>query len=100
MSKVLKRPFGCFCSARVKIVNTLWENIPFVGISHSTHLKGDTKYRYFGYKLEIGQQRKNVPPEMNQKIFIQKPMSAQVDTRTQLAKKLKEEIVFRGDFQW
>jgi hypothetical protein len=69
-------------------------------MSHSIHLKGDTRYRYFGYKLEIGQQRKNVPPEMNQKIFMLKPMSAQVETRTQLAKKNKDAMVLRGDFQW
>jgi hypothetical protein len=68
-------------------------------MSHRTHLIGETKYLYLGYRLDIGQQAKNDPPMMNQKSFMQNSMSAIAEMRKQVMKKYSEATVFRGDFQ-
>ena len=73
-------------------------SLPSVGMSHKTHLKGDTSKRYFGYKLAIGQQRKKPPPPINETTFMQNVMSANRANERHAAKKTKELAVFLGTF--
>ena len=47
----------------------------------------------------MGQQTKNDPPATNQKIFMQKAMSVKRLIARQLAKKIREAVVFRGYVQ-
>lgn len=68
-------------------------------MSQRTHLNGDTKYRYFGYLLEIGQHKKNEPPATNPVILTQNAISQKSVTRRAEAKNQREAAVFLGDIQ-
>lgn len=67
-------------------------------MSQKAHLNGETKYRYLGYQLEMGQQRKKAPPEKSPKIFMQNSISVKAAMRRQQNNKNKVAAVFRGTF--
>jgi len=98
VSKVLERPLG-WRLVRSPAQIPRAEDLPLVGISHRIHLKGDTGYRYFGCRLDIGQHKKNAPPITNQNIFMQNAVSAKSETTRAEPKKHNEAAVFCGYLQ-
>jgi hypothetical protein len=56
-------------------------------MSHRTHLMGETRCLYLGYRLDIGQQTKNETPIINQEIFMQNSMFAVAEIRKQAKKR-------------
>lgn len=98
-SQVLERPLGCRLIRSPIQLQDLGGS-PFVGISHRTHLNGDTRYRYFGCKLDIGQQTKNTPPIKNHNSLMQNAALAKSEKIRAEPKKYSEATVFSGYLQW
>lgn len=83
----------------VKTVCESIKDLRYEGMSQNAQRNGLTRYRYRGYRLAIGQQRKKTLITMNHTILIQKSVSVSNVMRRQEKKKNNVAAVFRESRQ-